>query len=59
MALKFFKCTVPKKILKTCYGKKVVHELKKCAEVKITKCPPKYHDCCKPKCYDGGYGQPS
>jgi hypothetical protein len=48
--MKFFKCVVTKPI--KCEKLK---ELKKCAEVKVVKCPPKHYDCCKPvKCYDGG-----
>jgi len=48
--MKFFKCVVTKPV-----KPKVIKELKKCAEVKVVKCPPKYNDCYKPvKCYDGG-----
>jgi len=38
--MKFFKCVVTKPIKKA-----ELKELKKCAEVKVVKCPPKYNDC--------------
>jgi|SoiMethySBSTD1v2_1073268.scaffolds.fasta_scaffold414028_2 hypothetical protein len=44
--MKFFKCVVTKPICK-----EELKELKKCAEVTVVKCPPKYD--CQPVKYSG------